>query len=134
MPWFAQIEPFARHPALGALVGYIFGCFTTGYYLVRWKTGHDIRLMGSGSCGGRNVGRELGKTGFFLTVFGDFWKGAAAVLLTRWLTGGNETAILFAILGSVIGHIWPIQLGFRGGKGVATCMGALSFFCFSLAA
>ena len=132
MHWFAQIEPFSSHPGLGALIGYLFGCFTTGYYLVRWRTGQDIRQIGSGSCGGRNVGRELGKVGFFLTVLGDFWKGAAAVLLTRYLTA-NETAILWAIIGVVVGHIWPIQLGFHGGKGVATCMGALSFFAFSLA-
>lgn len=132
MPWFAQIEPFAHHPGLGALVGYVLGCFTTGYYLVRWKTGQDIREIGSGSCGARNVGRQLGKTGFILIVLGDFWKGAAAVLITNWLTGGNEIAILLSILGVVAGHIWPIQIGFRGGKGVATCLGALSFFSFYL--
>ncbi len=133
MHWSAQIEPFAHHPGLGALLGYILGCFTTGYYLVRWRTGRDIRQMGSGSCGGRNVGRLLGKAGFFLTVLGDFSKGAAAVVLTRWLTGNNETAILWALIGVVAGHIWPVQLGFHGGKGVATCLGALSFFVFSLA-
>jgi acyl phosphate:glycerol-3-phosphate acyltransferase len=133
MHWSAQIERFAHHPGLGALVGYVLGCFTTGYYLVRWRTGQDVRQIGSGSCGARNVGRLLGKMGFFLTVLGDFWKGAAAVLLTRWLTGNNETAILWALIGVVTGHIWPVQLGFRGGKGVATCLGALSFFAFSLA-
>lgn len=133
MPWFGQIEPFAHHPGLGALVGYMLGCFTTGYYLVRWKTGQDIRLIGSGSSGARNVGRQLGKFGFFLTVLGDYWKGAVAVLLTSWLTGANETSVLLAILGVVAGHIWPVQIGFRGGKGVATCLGALTFFSFYLA-
>src|SRR5690242_19700244 len=89
MHWFAQIEPLRSHPVLGALIGYIFGCFTTGYYLVRWRTGQDIRELGSGSCAGRNVGRQLGKAGFFLTVLGDFWKGAFAVLMTRYLIGGE---------------------------------------------
>jgi glycerol-3-phosphate acyltransferase PlsY len=99
---------------------------------VRWRTGLDIRQIGSGSCGARNVGRQLGKIGLFLTLLGDFWKGAAVVLLTRYLSG-NETAVLCAMIGVVVGHIWPVQLGFRGGKGVATCLGALSFFAFSLA-
>ncbi|MDB6057464.1 MAG: glycerol-3-phosphate acyltransferase [Verrucomicrobiales bacterium] len=117
---------------MGTLIGYFFGCFTTGYYLVRWRTGQDIREIGSGSCGARNVGRQLGKVGFFLTVLGDLAKGGAAVLLTRYLTD-NETAVLWAMIGVVVGHIWPVQLGFRGGKGIAACMGALSFISFPLA-
>jgi acyl phosphate:glycerol-3-phosphate acyltransferase len=132
MHWFAQIEPFRSHPGLGTLIGYFFGCFSTGYYLVRWRTGQDIREIGSGSTGARNVGRQRGKVGFFLTVLGDLAKGGAAVLLTRYLTG-NETAVLWAMIGVVVGHIWPVQLGFRGGKGVAACMGALSFISFPLA-
>jgi glycerol-3-phosphate acyltransferase PlsY len=129
MHWFAQIEPLKSHPAMGALIGYFLGCFTTGYYLVRWRSGQDIRELGSGSTGARNVGRQLGKTGFFLTLLGDFWKGAAAILLTHYITG-NETAVLWALIAVVAGHIWPVQLGFRGGKGVATCLGALTFFAF----
>jgi acyl phosphate:glycerol-3-phosphate acyltransferase len=117
---------------LGALIGYFLGCFTTGYYLVHWRTGLDIREIGSGSCGARNVSRQLGKTGFFLTLIGDFSKGATAILLVRYLTG-SETAVLWALLAVVAGHIWPVQLGFRGGKGVATCLGALTFFAFYLA-
>lgn len=132
MHWFAQIEPLKSHPGVGALVGYALGCFTTGYYLVRWRTGQDIRELGSGSTGARNVGRTLGKVGFFLTVLGDFCKGAAAILLTRSIAG-NETAVLWALIAVVAGHIWPAQLGFRGGKGVATCLGALTFFAFPLA-
>src|SRR5436190_730492 len=97
MPWFAQIEPFAHHPGLGALVGYIFGCFTTGYYLVRWKTGQDIREISSGSCGARNVSRILGRNGFFLTVVGDVLKGVFAVLLTEILVGGEQAKLLAMI-------------------------------------
>jgi glycerol-3-phosphate acyltransferase PlsY len=124
MPWFAQIEPFAHHPGLGALVGYAFGCFTTGYYLVRWKTGQDIREIGSGSTGARNVGRILGRNGFLLTVVGDVLKGVLAVIVAQIIFGG-ELAALLAMLGVVVGHIWPIQLKFHGGKGVATSLGAL---------
>jgi acyl phosphate:glycerol-3-phosphate acyltransferase len=124
MLWFAQIEPFAHHPGLGALLGYIFGCFTTGYYLVRWKTGQDIREIGSGSCGARNVSRVLGRNGFFLTAIADILKGILAVLLTEIIIGG-ELAKFLAMIAVAVGHIWPIQLKFRGGKGVSTSLGAL---------
>ncbi|MGZ5546194.1 MAG: glycerol-3-phosphate acyltransferase, partial [Limisphaerales bacterium] len=124
MYWFAQIEPLRSHPGLGVVIGYIFGCFTTGYYLVRWRTGDDIREIGSGSCGARNVGRVLGRTGFLLVVIGDVLKGVFAVALSQLLIGG-ERAKLLAMVAVAIGHIWPIQLKFRGGKGVATSLGAL---------
>jgi glycerol-3-phosphate acyltransferase PlsY len=124
MLWFAQIEPFAHHPGLGALVGYALGCFTTGYYLVRWKTGQDIREIGSGSCGARNVGRVLGRNGFLLTVVGDVLKGVLSVIIAQMVIGG-EAAALLAMIGVVVGHIWPIQLKFHGGKGVSTSLGAL---------
>jgi acyl phosphate:glycerol-3-phosphate acyltransferase len=133
MSWFDHIGPFKLHPGeVGALVGYVLGCFTTGYYLVRWRTGQDIRELGSGSCGARNVGRQLGRTGFLLTLIGDFGKGAAAVMLTRWLTG-SEIGALSALIGVVVGHIWPVQLRFHGGKGVAVSLGALTFVSFNLA-
>jgi glycerol-3-phosphate acyltransferase PlsY len=124
MFWFAQIEPFARHPGLGALVGYALGCFNTGYYLVRWKTGQDIRQIGSGSCGAKNVGRTIGRSGFLLTVAGDVLKGILAIALAEICIGG-ELAKLVALIAVVVGHIWPIQLKFHGGKGVATTLGAL---------
>jgi glycerol-3-phosphate acyltransferase PlsY len=124
MHWFAQIEPFRSHPGLGALIGYVFGCFTTGYYLVRWRTGQDIKQIGSGSCGARNVGRVLGRNGFLLTVLGDVLKGVFAVTLAQTLIGG-ERAKLLALIFVAVGHIWPIQLKFHGGKGVATTLGAL---------
>jgi glycerol-3-phosphate acyltransferase PlsY len=109
---------------LGVLIGYVFGCFTTGYYLVRWRTGDDIREIGSGSCGARNVGRLLGRNAFLLVVLGDVLKGVFAVALSQMLIGG-ERAKLFAMVAVAIGHIWPVQLKFRGGKGVATSLGAL---------
>jgi glycerol-3-phosphate acyltransferase PlsY len=124
MYWFAQIEPFRSHPGLGSLIGYVFGCFTTGYYLVRWRTGQDIREVGSRSCGARNVGRILGRKGFFFTVIGDVLKGILAVALAQMLIGG-ERAKLLAMIAVVVGHIWPIQLKFHGGKGIATSLAAL---------
>lgn len=103
---------------------YALGCFATGYYLVRARTSRDIREIESGSIGARNVGRLLGKAGFLLTVLGDFAKGYLAVwAVHHFKSNGVLTGL--AMLAVVAGHIWPVQLGFRGGKGVATSLGAL---------
>lgn len=115
------------------LFSYILGCFTAGYYLVRWTAGKDIRHVGSGSVGARNVARELGKPGFFLTVLFDFSKGALAVWTAQHFST-DDRVVAIAMLGAVVGHIWPAQLRFHGGKGVATSLGALAVFDFQLAA
>jgi glycerol-3-phosphate acyltransferase PlsY len=109
------------------LGAYALGCFTPGYYLVRARTGQDLRELGSGSVGARNVGRILGWTGFLLTVAGDFAKGAFAVWATSHFTS-DDRLLLLALVSAVAGHIWPVQLGFRGGKGVATSLGGLMVF------
>lgn len=109
------------------LIAYCLGCFTTGYYLVRWKTGVDIRTLGSGNIGARNVGRVLGRNGFLLTSLGDGIKGLLAVGLAMYETR-NDGCALVALIAVVMGHIWPVQLGFRGGKGVATSIGGLVIF------
>lgn len=115
-----------------ALTAYFIGCFTTGYYLVRWRTGQDIRESGSGSAGARNVGRRLGKSAFFLTVLGDFAKGVLAVWLVGRMSHDDFSAAL-AVPAVVAGHLWPAQLWFRGGKGVTTSLGALLVFDWRLA-
>jgi glycerol-3-phosphate acyltransferase PlsY len=106
---------------------YLLGCFAAGYYLVRARLGEDIREMGSGSVGARNVGRFLGKTGFLVTVICDFGKGALAVWAARHFTT-DERIVAFAMVAVVAGHIWPFQLRFHGGKGMATSLGALSVY------
>lgn len=111
---------------------YLIGCFTTGYYLVRARTGRDVRETGSGSAGARNVARILGKSGFLLTVAADFAKGALAVWLAGEFSHGDFSAAL-AAPAVVAGHLWPAQLKFRGGKGVATSLGALLVFDYHLA-
>jgi glycerol-3-phosphate acyltransferase PlsY len=103
---------------------YLMGCFNTGYYLVRLRTGQDIRTLESGNTGSRNVGRLLGPWGFILTFIGDAGKGAAAVWFTLSL-GADPLLALLALLAATVGHIWPVQLGFRGGKGFATFAGGM---------
>jgi glycerol-3-phosphate acyltransferase PlsY len=106
------------------LICYLLGCFTTGYYLVRLFTGQDIRALASGNVGSRNVGRLLGAKGFILTFIGDAGKGLLAVYLVQRLGGGQlpATAALIAV---TAGHIWPLQIRFRGGKGFATYAGGM---------
>src|SRR5213082_212511 len=123
--------PYAKE-TLVMLLGYALGCFTSGYYLVRWRTGDDIRWLGSGSVGATNVGRVLGRPGFFLTVLCDFFKGLFAVWLARYFQL-NPTGTVLAMVAVAIGHIWPAQLWFHGGKGVATSLGALLMFDYSIA-
>lgn len=106
------------------LVGYALGCFTAGYYLVRFTTAIDIRDTGSGSVGATNVGRLLGTKGFVLTLLADFLKGGAALLFAQ-LSNCQPPWLTLVVLAVVAGHIWPVQLKFKGGKGIATSLGAL---------
>ena len=115
-----------------ALAAYLLGCFTTGYYLVRLRLGQDLRGLGSGSVGARNVGRQLGWQGFLLTVLGDCGKGALAVWAARHFTT-DDRLVLVAMVAVVVGHVWPVQLLFRGGKGMATSLGALIIYDYNLA-
>ena len=135
MTWIQQtLGPSveASHVTAILLGGYCVGCLTTGYYFVRLRLGVDIRELGSGSVGARNAGRVLGIPGFLVTLLGDFAKGAGVVWVARHVTG-DERLTALAMLASVLGHIWPLQLGFRGGKGVATSLGALAVYDFRLA-
>ena len=103
---------------------YLLGCFAAGYYLVRSRIGEDIRELGSGSVGARNVGRVLGKTGFLVTLLCDFGKGGLAVWAAGHFTT-DQRIVALAMVAVVAGHIWPAQLRFHGGKGMATSLGAL---------
>ena len=117
--------------SLSALCAYMLGCFTTGYYLVRAVKGTDIRTVASGSVGARNVCRLLGRTGFVLTTLGDMLKGVLAVWVVRHFFQDERLAVA-ALLAVVVGHIWPVQLRFHGGKGVATSIGALMIYDWRL--
>jgi len=133
MPWIEQLRQadWSRAGGIG-LAAYALGCFTAGYYLVRWRTGQDLREVGSGSVGARNVGRRLGRQGFLATVVCDFGKGALAVWGARHFTS-DDRLVTLAMLGVVAGHLWPVQLRFHGGKGMATSLGALVIYDWELA-
>ena len=108
-------------------VSYALGCVTPGYYLVRWRTGQDLRTVGSGGVGATNTGRLLGARGFLMAGVGDTAKAAVAVGLARWLHSADWVWML-ALMAAVAGHVWPVQLGFQGGKGIACGIGGLLIF------
>ena len=114
-------------PALIILIAYLLGSIPFGYLIVRWSGGGDIRETGSGGTGATNVSRRAGKGAGILTLALDAAKGAAAVILARiFLTPdyGINWWVAGAALAVMAGHIFPVWLGFRGGKGVATGLGA----------
>jgi acyl phosphate:glycerol-3-phosphate acyltransferase len=109
---------------VGIGLGYALGSLCAGYYLVRWRTGRDVRQTGSASAGARNAGRLLGPGGFVLVLTFDLLKGVTAVAGARAL-GLDDLALGIAVVAVVVGHVLPIQLAFRGGKGIAPSIGAL---------
>ena len=116
--------------ALWVLLGYLFGSFPSGFLLVRLLKGIDIRTVGSGNIGATNVGRCVGRFWAVVVSVADMLKGGLAVLLARALaTPGADISWLLAGVGvaSVLGHNFPVWLGFRGGKGVSTTYGMLFF-------
>jgi len=133
MPWIEQLRS-ADWTRAGCIcvAAYALGCFTAGYYLVRWRTGQDIRALGSGGVGARNVGRLLGWRWFVATVLGDLGKGALAVWAARQFTADDQLVGL-ALPAVIAGHLWPVQLRFRGGKGMAAALGALLIYAYRLA-
>jgi glycerol-3-phosphate acyltransferase PlsY len=113
------------------LTAYGLGCFCFGYYLVRWRLGQDVRHSGSGSVGATNVGRVLGGGGFLLTLLADGAKGAVVVFLTRKFDLPSWV-VLAGMIAVVTGHLYPVQLGFCGGKGVATLSGCALLYDWRL--
>ncbi len=106
-----------------ALLGYLLGSIPFGLILTRLAGLGDIRRIGSGNIGATNVLRTGNKGLAAVTLLLDGAKGAAAVLIAVWL--GGRDAIAWAGIGAVLGHAFPVWLGFRGGKAVATSYGVL---------
>jgi glycerol-3-phosphate acyltransferase PlsY len=105
------------------VLAYVLGCLSTGYYVVRLVTGEDLRRLATGSTGARNVGRRLGMRAAALTLAADVAKGVAAVAIARAAAG--EDAAAAALVAVVIGHVAPVQLRFRGGRGLGPALGGM---------
>jgi glycerol-3-phosphate acyltransferase PlsY len=133
-------------PALVIVIAYLLGSIPFGYLIVRLTEGGDIRATGSGGTGATNVSRRAGKAAGVATLVLDAFKGAAAVIVAGWIfdvpllrgyTGPPFEAFAInglsfhqaywciwgAAIAAIIGHMFPVWLGFRGGKGVATGVG-----------
>ncbi|AVD37542.1 glycerol-3-phosphate 1-O-acyltransferase PlsY [Clostridioides difficile] len=112
-----------------AVVAYLLGNISTSYIVAKRIAGVDIRTQGSGNAGSTNVLRTLGKRAGAMTFLGDVLKGVMAVLISEFAARlvGIDTLLAgyLAVICVVAGHNWPAVLGFRGGKGVATSLGAM---------
>jgi len=110
-----------------AIVGYLLGSIPFGYLLVRIVRGEDVRTSGSGNIGATNVARKSRALGIATLVL-DTGKGFAAVLFPWLAFGGPHRHLIMATgaLCAVLGHLFPVWLKFRGGKGVATSLGAFA--------
>lgn len=109
--------------ALALLLGYFLGSIPFGVLLTKWAGGPDLRSIGSGNIGATNVLRTGRKDLAAATLMLDALKGTVAVLIGGWLA--PEQGDLIAGFAAFIGHILPVWLNFKGGKGVATYLGAL---------
>ena len=114
------------------LASYLLGAVPVGYLVVKALRGQDIRTKGSGNIGATNAARVLGKQWFFVVYFIDFSKGLLPCLVVGMIEShawGRPAplAVVLCGLAAVVGHIWPVYLGFRGGKGVATSCGVCTY-------
>jgi glycerol-3-phosphate acyltransferase PlsY len=115
MDWGSVIKALA--------LGYLLGSIPFGLFFVFLTGGGDVRKIGSGSIGATNVLRTGNYAAAALTLLFDAAKGASAVLLARHLFGADMA--LFAGLAAFLGHLFPVWLGFKGGKGIAVSLGIL---------
>ena len=107
-------------PVATVIAAYLLGSIPFGYVIVRLLTGKDVRETGSGGTGATNVTRRAGKRAGILTLILDAVKGAAAVLLARWLLTPDFSInwwVAAAALAAVAGHVFPVWLGFAAAKG-----------------
>ena len=118
-------------PWLIVIVAYLLGSIPFGFLIVKGGDGDDIRERGSGNIGAANVARNAGLGAGLLTLVLDAAKGYAAVLIAnRWAEGGNSARwMMAAAIAAVVGHIFPVWLGFKGGKGIATSLGVFVPIC-----
>jgi glycerol-3-phosphate acyltransferase PlsY len=109
-------------PALLLVISYLLGSVSFGYWIVFAFRGLDIRTLGSGNAGATNALRTAGKVPALLTLVGDLAKGILPVVVARWMEFAPPWAAL-AGASAVLGHVYPVFHGLRGGKGVSTAAG-----------
>jgi glycerol-3-phosphate acyltransferase PlsY len=123
--WDNSFDVKMRWTLIPVLAGsYVLGCFVAAYYVTRWRRGVDIRASGSGNAGARNMARVYGLSDAALTLALDAAKGAIAVMAGLYFVGPPWAGVA-ALLAAIVGHIWPAQLSFHGGKGAATGLGGI---------
>ncbi len=103
-------------------LGYLFGSFPSGYLAGKIFKGVDIRSLGSGSTGATNVLRHIGKRAAITVFLIDVFKGVLSILLAKYFLLNDSWQVAIG-LSTLVGHIWPIWLNWRGGKAVATGLG-----------
>ncbi len=106
------------------IIAYFIGSISSGYLIGKFSRGIDIRNHGSKNAGATNAFRVLGKTAGVLTLFFDGLKGFVVITAAQ-LMGFSPTIVIFAGIAVIAGHNWPVFLGFRGGRGVATSIGII---------
>ncbi|TBL79766.1 glycerol-3-phosphate 1-O-acyltransferase PlsY [Paenibacillus thalictri] len=112
------------------IVGYLLGSISFSYLAGRLLKGIDIRNHGSGNAGATNTLRVLGKGPAVVVLLLDAVKGAAAVGIGYAISGGDPLIQVLCGLAAIAGHNWPVYFGFRGGKGIATTIGAMASLAF----
>ncbi len=113
---------------VSVIIGYLLGSFPAAYIIARYKKGIDIREVGVRNMGGANVVREIGFWPGVLTLILDIGKGSLSIIIARWLELSLPW-VLATGFAAMLGHNYPVFLGFRGGKGIATVVGI--FFVLS---
>jgi len=116
-------------PLLVLLIAYLLGAIPFGYLLVKWITGADVRGSGSGNIGATNVLRTTGRAAGIATLLLDIGKGYLAVWIAGRFTEHDPLWTSAAALAVMAGHAWPVFLRFKGGKAVASFVGA--FLCLT---
>jgi glycerol-3-phosphate acyltransferase PlsY len=116
-----------RDTILWIILAYALGSIPTGYLLVRFLTGQDIRVVGSGNIGATNVRRVMGKRWAVLVTIIDMLKGALGMLGAAASGIADPASLSWIALSGVLGHNFPVWLKFQGGKGIAISYGVLFF-------